>query len=1200
MTHPGEYLRRVIYSLNFGSEIQRCYNILMAKIPTIGFISNWPVYQGTTMDPYAHSLIQGISAAARDAKCNLLLGCGFSVTGKSPQHPCFWPVPGQGVDFVPVGPWNTDGLIIVPDELTRTQLRYVRDLLDSGFPVIFTTPEGPGPLVTVDNTYGIRQAVHHLLEHGRRRIAFVAGNFGHGGDSEERLRAYQEALTEAGLPYDDRLIAYGEHRKEGGSSAMQQILSRGCAFDAVIASNDLSCLGAIDILSAAGYRIPEDVAIIGFDDILEARSFSPSLTTVRHPTFLLGYQAVVTLIEHIQGQGAGNTRVVVPTRLIIRQSCGCRPGRLEIGSSKMPMAAMAREMAKASFTEARSCPIEDLVMQAERILDAFLESLRNRDPGIMLDGVEDAIEWSNAHGEDIQIWQAATGVVLQNLNCFLGFVPDADPVFAASLIDHARQEISEQSQRQTTRSMLGYMNMMSQLGQLTAEMLSAMSIEQTAEILARHLPKVGIENALVAIYDSEGDDLTSQSSILFGAGLPARFNSRRFETRRFPILEIYASDQLLQLTILPLKVDEFTSGFVAFNAPNPELCAAIVHNLGAALRTSRLYQDAVEGRRLAEEANRLKSRFLSMVSHELRTPLSLIVGLSEMALHRKEFELRDIEQIYISSQHLARLIGDVLDLASSEAGQLRILREPLDLAEVLHMTARIGEELAREKGLSWQENLPARGPWVLGDRTRLRQVTLNLISNAVKFTPAGRILLDVALAENEVSVSVSDTGMGIAPLELERLFSEFYRAERIVKSGVGGMGLGLAITKHLVEQHGGKIEARSPGVLGGGSTFAFTLPIVSSEYLQPDLTALISKQGSAIVALTAEGDSSDQLSAFLKGRGFEVHVYPLNQEAEWLNQVTALRPAAILLGEQLAACEGWAIAGILKRHPATEDIPVLAYSLNTEQDHGEIFELNYLHKPLQAEQLGKELDRILAPSDKPSTVLIVDDDPGILDMHSRLVEQTGRQVLKARNGREALEVLSNTCPDLILLDLMMPEMDGFEVLDALRGSESTRCIPVIVLTARLLSDADLERCNRGVASILGKGLFSAEETLKHIEAALARQSSLSGATRHLIRRAMACIHTHYAGPLTREDIAERIGISADYLTDCFRQEFGITPMTYIRRYRIRQACELLLSTDQSITQVAMNVGFSDSAHFTRTFLREIGLTPKAYRRKGKR
>ena len=1174
-----------------------CYNYSMPRIPTIGFISTWPVYQGMTIDRYAHTLIQGINAAADEIGCNLLLGCGFSITGKSPQRRNFWPVPGPEVDFVPVGPWNTDGLIIVPDELTPSQLQYVQDLLASGFPVIFTTPEGPGPLVSVDNTQGIRQAFSHLLEHGHRKIAFIAGNIGSGGDSEERFRAYCAALSEAGLPYDEKLVAYGKHRKEDGALAMQQIITSGATFSAVIASNDLSCLGAIEALSAAGYRIPQDAAVIGFDDILDARSLSPSLTTIRHPTFSLGYQAVITLFEIIQGKRSGKARVMVPTHLIVRQSCGCRPGQPEEASPVSSLEELAHEMAEASLIEARNSLIEDLEKQSVLFLKTFLNSLRQNNADYTLKGIERALTWTDERGEDAHIWQAATSVILQRISTLLAIVPDSDQAFAASLIDRIRLEISDQIQRQTTRSMLGYMDMMAQLGQVTAEMLSAMSIDQSAEILARHLPSIGIKNALIVLYETGNEDPTSEGVVLFGAGFSQNFNGLTFNPREFPVSQIYPVEESRQLTILPLEVDQELTGFVAFDAPNPELCAAIVHNLGAALRTSQLYQDAIEGRRLAEEANRLKSRFLSMVSHELRTPLSLIIGLSEMSLKSREMDVRDIEQINTSAQHLARLIGDVLDLASSEAGQLRILREPLDLAEVLGMTSRLGEEMAREKGLEWEVNLPARGPWVLGDRTRLRQVMLNLISNAVKFTFKGKVKVDVSIQSDTVIVSVSDTGIGIAPSELETVFDEFYRTERTIESGIGGMGLGLVITRQLIEKHGGVIDVRSPGDLGSGSTFIFSLPAMSAVGKERESKSFVPASGPEVLLLAENGDPVEPVRDFLQNRGFDVQVCRVDQEADWLGRIIKIRPAALVLAEKLAAREGWSIASILKRKPDTANIPVLAYALDSRRNQGELLELNYLHKPLQADELARELTSLLPQEETLQTVLIVDDDPGILDMHSRLVQQTGRRTLNARSGKEALEILSYEYPDLILLDLMMPEMDGFTVLDELRSREATRDIPVIILTARLLSDVDLERCQCGVTSILGKGLFSDEETLTHIEDALERRSALGGPTRQLVRRAMAYIHANFSEALTREDIADHIGISPDYLTDCFRQEFGITPITYIRRYRIRQACELLRKTNQSITQVAMNVGFSDSAHFTRTFLREMGVTPKVYRRK---
>ena len=1176
--------------------------------PTIGFISTWPVYQGTTIDRYAHSLIQGISAAASEQGCNLLLGCGFSITGNSPQNPSFWPVPGPNINFVPVGPWNTDGLIIVPDELTNEQSQYVRDLLASSFPVIFTTPEGPGPVVAVDNTLGIRRAFEHLLQHGHQRIAFIAGNVGHGGDSEERLQAYRLALKDAGLPEDPNLIAFGEHRREGGRSAMQKIIDSATDFTALIASNDLSCLGAMECLHAAGRMIPDNVAVIGFDDILDARSLSPSLTTIRHPTFSLGYQSVLTLLDHIRGDTDRTERVVVPPRLIVRQSCGCQADESRIAFSStnssepsLQLEDLSRAMAEASLIEARNSLFEDLQSQCTSFLNAFLESLRDQDAKVIMKEVKRVLAWTDERDEDPHIWQTGLAVLYQKATAMLQLVPEAEQIFLTNLLDRIRLEISNQIQRRTTRSMLDHMEMMSQLGMVTAEMLTAMSVPDIAEILARHLPRVGIENILVAVYDENSEDRTSRAAILLTAGLSVVLNGHKFETRKFPTLKIYPTRKPIHLTILPLDVDKSTSGFVAFSAPNPELCAAIVHNLSAALRTSQLYNAALEGRRMAEEANRLKSRFLSTVSHELRTPLSLIVGLSEMVLREQQdhpqspaANVRDMEQISINAQHLARLIGDVLDLASSEAGQLHILREPLDLVEVLQVAAKIGEELAREKDLAWSAQLPQRGPWVMGDRTRLRQVTLNLISNAVKFTSEGQVRLDVTMNGSEVFVSVSDSGVGISPDEQAKIFDEFYSSQDAIQSGKSGLGLGLAITKQLIERHGGRLNVQSPGKFGMSTTFSFSLPIILEQGPLVDPVSLL-QRGNLVVILADARETSNGLSSYLTARGFNIHWCRVDEDSKWWSNIIRLSPGAILLEKQLAVREGWAISGILKRQSATENIPVLAYALDEKNDQGQILELNYLHKPLQLEQLAKELQRIREAKDEKQTILVVDDDPGILDMHSRLVEQSGRRAVTARNGREALTLIEKQIPDLILLDLTMPEMDGFAVLDELRQRESTRDIPVIILTARLLSDADLDRCNRGVATILGKGLFSAEETLGHVEAALARQSTLNRATQHLIRKAMAYIHTHFSEPVSREEIAEHVGISPDYLTDCFRQELGITPSAYIRRYRIRQACELLRNTDQSITRVALAVGFSDGAHFTRTFQREMETTPRAYR-----
>jgi signal transduction histidine kinase/DNA-binding LacI/PurR family transcriptional regulator/CheY-like chemotaxis protein len=1107
--------------------------------PTVGFLSTYSVYEGTAIDDYILILLQGMCAAAREQGCNLLLGCGISLPGSPRQSRTVWAVPGAGVDFVPIGPWNTDGLIVIPDDLSDSQSEYVQDLIRSGYPVVLTTAEKPGPLVAVDNADGIRQAFTHLLQHGHRRIAFIAGKSGRGGDSAERLSAYRGAMHEAGLEEDVRLIAFGEHRREDGRTAMQQILSTGAPFTAVLASNDLSCLGAMEALREAGRRIPDDVAVIGFDDIIDARSHLPPLTTVRHPTFMLGYRAVLSLLDAVAGKQRGQTHMRVPTQLVIRQSCGCRPESSPVtilvpstqSDLETTQTTLARAMAEATLVEARHSTREEIETLCLDLVRAFTLSLGRDDPALFDDALQHLFDWLEVHGEDAYAWHAAFSTLRRGLSNLLPLLPRANLVFVDTMIDRARLEIAEQVQRQTTDALLRHMDMANRLGLMTSQLLAAFDASESASILAQHLPQLGIQHALVALYSSREDDPLSHSEVLLDVGLPESSTGRQFLTREFPPPGLYPIDSAFQLAILPLVIDEHTTGFVALGATDLEPCAAIVHNLASALRTSQLYRDALEGRQLAEEANRLKSRFLSMVSHELRTPLSLIGGLSEMVLREQSglsgATKRDLGQITASAQHLSRLIGDVLDLASSEAGQLRILREPLDLAEVLRVAAKIGKQLAREKGLTWQADLPRQGPWVLGDRTRLRQVTLNLISNAVKFTPQGQVILNVTVTDQQAIVSVSDTGIGISPAERGTIFHEFHRSERSIQSGYSGLGLGLTISKQLVEQHGGSIGVRSPGDLGNGSTFFFTLPIISATALQSDLATPLVAQGNSVMVLSEGVDTTEQLCGYLRERGFDIQVCRVDQDPEWLSSVIASRPAALILGERLAVREGWAIIGMLKRQPTTENILVLAYSLDIDHDQGELLELNYLHKPLHPEQLAKELARYCGIGDNQQTVLVVDDDPGILDIHCRLVERVGCRTITARNGREALAVLEHTRPDLILLDLMMPEMDGFAVLDVLREREATRDIPVIILTARMLTEADLERCNRGVAAILGKGLFNTAETLNHIEAALTRQHTLGRATQRYVRQAMGCIHTRYAESLTREDIANHVGLSPD-------------------------------------------------------------------------
>jgi len=597
-----------------------------------------------------------------------------------------------------------------------------------------------------------------------------------------------------------------------------------------------------------------------------------------------------------------------------------------------------------------------------------------------------------------------------------------------------------------------------------------------------------------------------------------------------------------------------------------------------------------------------------MVSHELRTPLNLIFGLSDMLLREsgnnsaQEFMVnkKDVQRIYISARHLDSLIRDVLDLARSDIGQLKLVCEPLNLGEVLDEVSVIGEQLAFDKELIWKMEIQSDLPCVWGDRTRLRQVSLNLVNNAIKFTARGEVVLMASAKAGLVTVSVRDTGLGIPPEEQVVIFDEFRQSERTTERGFGGLGLGLAICKRLVEMHAGKIGVSSSGEEGQGSTFYFSLPVYESQLklAQPPVSLAQLHQ---VLLLVKDLNSGNLLKDHLVRQGFEVKVQRVNNEADWLARLLFEPPDAVVLDLGLTSEYGWEIIKILKEHPATHDIPVLFYSLESAAGSGSLLEIGFMTKPAGTAELVETLlaQGLLSTSAsqaKDKKILIVDDDPGILELHTRIIETQlpAYRVMCAQNGREAMKLILKEHPQLVLLDLIMPEMDGFTVLEKMRADEVSRNIPVIVLTGQQLTAEDMERLNCGVASVLGKGMFSVAETLEHVTASLLRKRKPGSETQRMVLKSMAFIHSRYADPISRSEIAHHVGVSERHLTRCFHQEVGITPITYLNRYRVRQAKIMLDSGRTNMTEIGAEAGFSSSSYFTRVFGEEKGMSPRAY------
>ena len=728
---------------------------------------------------------------------------------------------------------------------------------------------------------------------------------------------------------------------------------------------------------------------------------------------------------------------------------------------------------------------------------------------------------------------------------------------------------------------------------------------QIFDVLEKHVPELGIQTALLAMTEAEGNDPVAWSKLrnVSDSNQP----EMRFPSREFPPSGLFADSRPFILTLIPLVPRTGQLGYMVFESEPLDIYGAIVQQLGGAFSTARLYRQAVEGRQLAEEANRMKGRFLSTISHELRTPLNLIVGLSGILLRENEdgssplpdSAQRDVERIHAYSQHLGGLIGDVLDLASSDAGQLRLNKEILELEDVLNIISESGRQLAADKGLSWQADIPENGPWVLGDRTRLRQVALNLVNNAIKFTASGEVSLSVKTVDGLVTVSVHDTGLGISPKEQGTIFNEFDRSQRSVLLGYSGLGLGLAICKRLIEMHGGSIGVQSTGEEGTGSTFYFTLPLVRPPANYPEQENDTPGDQRLIIVLTNQPETCKDLCNQLQMQGFKVQISAMRTSSSWLSGLFEMKPDAVLLDAGLASDHGWNALRAVKENQAVGDIPVFFY--RSSQSEGSVLELEYLTKPIELDVLTRMLDQqlLMSATDRQvRTILVVDDEPNTLEMHVRIVQShsSSNRVLMARDGQEALKILEQETIDLVLLDLQMPEMDGFEVLENMRGHEQMRKIPVIVVTGKVLNEVDMSQLNQGVTTVLQKGLFSLDETVAHISTALERKRRLSDEAQRLVRKAMAYIHENYAESLTRKDIAQHVSIAEDHLTFCFRQELGTTPIRYLQRYRINQAKQLLLDKEKSITEIAHLVGFSDGGYFSRLFHRETGVSPDNFRR----
>ena len=506
-----------------------------------------------------------------------------------------------------------------------------------------------------------------------------------------------------------------------------------------------------------------------------------------------------------------------------------------------------------------------------------------------------------------------------------------------------------------------------------------------------------------------------------------------------------------------------------------------------ALRT--VNEQLGQSERDAMAASQAKSAFLARMSHELRTPLNAIIGYSEMLQEEAEDLghddlLPDLKKINGAGKHLLSLINDILDLSKIEAGKMDLYLETFEVAPLTAEVATTIQPLIEKNENRLVVRCPDGIGEMHGDLTKVRQILFNLLSNASKFTHQGTVSLSAGRQERDgrdwLLFEVADTGIGMTPEQVQKIFEAFTQADVSTTRKYGGTGLGLAITRRFCDMLGGEISVESaPGV---GTTFRLLLPAFQDEAGEgsaagPDAPRGTLDAGPLILAIDDDPAARDLLERFLTREGFQVRTAPDGEEG--LRLARELRPAAITLDVMMPRVDGWAVLARLKADPELADIPVIMVTMLDQRNLGyALGAVDYLTKPIDWGRLGSVLGNY--HSARSGDVLVVEDEPDLRSLLQRMLVKQGYQVRDAENGRVALERVREQAPALILLDLMMPEMDGFQFLDELRKVPEWRSIPVLVITARDLTEEDRRRLNGGVQHILEKAAYQQEELLRRV------------------------------------------------------------------------------------------------------------------------
>ena len=988
--------------------------------PTLGFQIN------NLQARYSFLLWPGVADAARDQDVNLIIFSGETVDspyGYEYQH---------NVIYDLITPSNVDALVMASGTLFNyIDDQKIRDYYAhfSGLPIVNISLKVPGvPCVLVDNQSGMRDAVSHLIEkHGYKRIAFIQGPEGN-QEAQERYQAYADVLKEKKIEFDPRLIVAGDFSPYAGTEAVRQLIDRRRAdFDAIVAANDDMALGVLEELSRRKIRVPSDVAVVGFDNTPEVQFNTTPLTTVRQPLYEQARKAAELAIERI-GKDSSPESIVLPTKLVVRTSCGCLS----------PSIQLIENTGENGASSAKKTPLKDRILaelreytgdspEEKNRLSGWLDELINHFGRQKIDEKmsREFIGWLGEtlkeeikKGGNVSIWHNILTVLH---NHALAEMDDKSRLRAETLFQEARVLIGEQMQLQQVLYIVQREKAVVSLIDFTQKLISTLYVDELMNAVAKDLPALGITSCYIALYPEssvrrrEDRDWklpeTAEMIMAYNENgrIPIDPEEKIFRTRDILPAGYFPKDRRYTMVVKPLFFREDQFGFMVFelSVRDAILYDTLRIQISSALKGSLLFRSQQKAEENLLEANeklkdtndklqeldRAKTSFFENISHELRTPLTLILGPIESIIsgdfgENLYYKDEIFKSMRISSARLLKLINNLLDFSKIEAGKMPLNKRRVNVSEALKFYVDTVKPSAQGRDLAivFRDNTNGTLAWV--DKDLFEKAVFNLVSNAMKFTPAGgKISIELDCGENHFTVTVKDTGIGIPEDKIGKIFERFSQLDSSYSKRYEGTGIGLAFTREIVELHKGSIEVNSKQ--GKGSTFTLRFPL---------------------------------------GKVEEDHL---------LDQI-----------EDIRELKSYLLADIVKEK--------------------------------ETEPRNKKVKK------QAHTILAVDDNAEMRKFFRSILERH-YNVITAENGREALELIGAQMPSLVVADVMMPEIDGYELCQRIKNNKVLKHIPIILVTAKADVSMKIEGLEYKADDYLAKP-FNSKELVARINNLLENRS----------------------------------------------------------------------------------------------------------------